>query len=335
MFASFIEDVFTIATFPELSAGFLATDYDSSSSKTLGQKIKEPTYSRSLTCSATMDSRQAQEAESAIGTSGRGLQYTTYEANAWAAVFSKSGVSILVDPWLVEELIFAGQAWLYRGKKTHIPPPDLDKVADGVDALILSQGLPDHAHVPTLQRLPKDLPIVASPAGAQVAAGLGFSNITALDHGEETTIAGGKLKIRATAGALVGPPWAKRENGFVFTEQVPDGISLYYEPHCDYEESSLAGIDSADIIITPCVNQELLSYPLVMGKQNVVGLLKRLRPSVLLPLVNAEFDSEGPLSKLISEKGSVQELEPQLPQEGLGNVRVLVPEPAKPLCVEL
>ena len=64
------------------------------------------------------------------------------------------------------------------------------------------QGLPDHAHVPTLQRLPKDLPIVASPAGAQVATGLGFSNITALDHGEETTIAGGKLKIRATAGSL-------------------------------------------------------------------------------------------------------------------------------------
>lgn len=65
------------------------------------------------------------------------------------------------------------------------------------------------------------------------------------------------------AGALVGPPWAKRENGFVFTEQVPDGITLYYEPHCDYDESSLAGVDSADIVITPCVNQELLNYPLV------------------------------------------------------------------------
>lgn len=64
------------------------------------------------------------------------------------------------------------------------------------------QGLPDHAHVPTLQRLPKDLPIVASPAGAQVAADLGFRNITALDHGQETIIGGGKLRIRATAGSL-------------------------------------------------------------------------------------------------------------------------------------
>ena len=45
-----------------------------------------------------------------------------------------------MDPWLVEELIFAGQAWLYRGKKTHIPPLDLNKVVEGVDALILSQA---------------------------------------------------------------------------------------------------------------------------------------------------------------------------------------------------
>ena len=60
---------------------------------------------------------------------------------------------------------------------------------------------------------------------------------------------------------MVGPPWAKRENGFLFSEA--GGISLYYEPHCDYEESSLAGIDTVDMVITPVVNQELLSFPLV------------------------------------------------------------------------
>lgn len=65
------------------------------------------------------------------------------------------------------------------------------------------------------------------------------------------------------AGALVGPPWSKRENGFLFTEQVDGGMSLYYEPHCDYDESSLAGIQSVDVVITPTVNQELMSYPLV------------------------------------------------------------------------
>ena len=65
------------------------------------------------------------------------------------------------------------------------------------------------------------------------------------------------------AGALVGPPWAKRENGFVFTETADGGVSLYYEPHCDYDVQSLQGVESVDIVITPGVNQELLSFPLV------------------------------------------------------------------------
>lgn len=73
----------------------------------------------------------------------------------------------------------------------------------------------------------------------------------------------------------------------------------------------------------------------VMGKDNAVGLLKRLRPSVLLPLVNAEFDSEGPLSKLISEKGSVQDTEAALKQQGLGDIRVIVPQAGKPVAVDL
>jgi hypothetical protein len=49
------------------------------------------------------------------------------------------GVRILVDPWLVGELVFAGQRWLYAGKKTHIAPQDPAKVAEGADAIILSQ----------------------------------------------------------------------------------------------------------------------------------------------------------------------------------------------------
>jgi hypothetical protein len=61
----------------------------------------------------------------------------------------------------------------------------------------------------------------------------------------------------------VGPPWAKRENGFLFREAGAGGASLYYEPHCDCDEASLAGLGPVDMVITPVVNQELLSFPLV------------------------------------------------------------------------
>ena len=64
-----------------------------------------------------------------------------------------------------------------------------------------AQGLPDHAHVPTLRQLPKELPVVASPAAARIAANLGFKRVYELDHGQEMTLADGRLRIRATAGA--------------------------------------------------------------------------------------------------------------------------------------
>lgn len=62
------------------------------------------------------------------------------------------------------------------------------------------QGLDDHAHKPTLQRLPKNKQVVGSPAAAAVAEGLGFTNVIGLDHGQTTQICDGRLSITATAG---------------------------------------------------------------------------------------------------------------------------------------
>lgn len=61
----------------------------------------------------------------------------------------------------------------------------------------------------------------------------------------------------------MGPPWSKREDGFVISEAVPDGVQLYYEPHCDFDEASFAGIDSVDAVVSPVVSQLLVNYPLV------------------------------------------------------------------------
>ena len=65
------------------------------------------------------------------------------------------------------------------------------------------------------------------------------------------------------AGALVGPPWSKRENGFVIRETAPGGVKLYYEPHCDYDEASVARIGKVDVVVTPANSQVLVNFPLV------------------------------------------------------------------------
>ena len=62
------------------------------------------------------------------------------------------------------------------------------------------QGLDDHAHKPTLQRLPKHIQIVGSPAAAAVAESLGFTDVISLDHGKTVQTCNGRLTITATAG---------------------------------------------------------------------------------------------------------------------------------------
>ena len=109
-----------------------------------------------------------------------------------------------------------------------------------------SQYLDDHTHLPTLRQFPRSVTIVANPGAAEVIRPLGFSNVKVLDHGETVEVADGKLRITASAGALVGPPWSKRQNGVTFREVAnkTDGsaTSLYFEPHCDFDETSVRNL---------------------------------------------------------------------------------------------
>lgn len=80
------------------------------------------------------------------------------------------------------------------------------------------------------------------------------------------------------AGALVGPPWSKRENGFVLAETQTHGLRMYYEPHCDYDESSVASVGKVDAIVTPANSQVLIKFPLVGFHWQ--GFLDSSRPDV-------------------------------------------------------
>jgi hypothetical protein len=50
-------------------------------------------------------------------------------------------VRVLVDPWLVDRLVFAGQDWLYAGSKRVTRPEtiDLEKLAAETDFILLTQ----------------------------------------------------------------------------------------------------------------------------------------------------------------------------------------------------
>ena len=76
---------------------------------------------------------------------------------------------------------------------------------------------------PTLQALPKTIPVVASASGAAVARSCGFRTVYTLCPGQSLTLLGGRMTVQGTEGALVGPPWSQRELGVVLRENLGAG----------------------------------------------------------------------------------------------------------------
>ena len=236
------------------------------------------------------------------------LEYTPLEGNTFKLCFPATRTTVLADPWLVGPLTFGPPALaaLYSGVK---PAGDLGTgAASDASVLLLSQGLDDHAHRPTLEKLDKRLPVVASPSAAAVATSLGFTSVTAVPHGQSAVVAG--LRFTATQGALVGPPWSTRENGFLISEERgddddDDGLVVYYEPHLDYTPSSVASALRAlgrpcSLAVVPTTAVSLAGYPLVMGNaQAVMDLIRLLQPAVLVPLRNDQIKEEGAIAPFV------------------------------------
>ena len=224
------------------------------------------------------------------------LQATYLGANGWLLEFpspSSAPLRVLVDPWLEGDLVFPPGPWFLRGE---LPRPQ--PLPDGVDLLLLTQGLADHCHPPTLSRLPRDLAVVASPTAAVQVKRLGFSAVTSLAPGEHHSI--GRLTITATAGAAV----PQIENGYLLDH--PAG-RIYLEPH-GYLDSRLEA-RQVDAVITPVVDLGLpLAGAFIRGREVLPRLVERLSPlTILASTTGGDVRLTGLLSGWVWQKGSVAE----------------------------
>ena len=235
------------------------------------------------------------------------MHYTYYGANSW--LLELSGKRILVDPWLVGSLIFANSPWLFKGDRAQ----PLEALPDNIDLILLSQGLEDHAHRPTLEKLDKSIPIVASPAATKIVKALGYTTVTSLAPGETTTV-GESLTIQALSGAPIG---LQVENGYLLTDIQTD-YRVYYEPH-GFPPSTLDQIECANVVISPVVNLALpLAGPIIKGHETAITLAKHLTPQLFLPTAaGGDVAYSGILDKLLSQEGSIELFRETLAQHNL------------------
>ncbi|KAI4385936.1 hypothetical protein MLD38_003921 [Melastoma candidum] len=269
--------------------------------------------------------------ENTVGpsSSGTGFYKLTYlEGNSW--LWDVGGFVFLVDPILVGNLDF-GFPWLYDAAKKFIQDFRLDDLPV-VDCLLITQSLDDHCHLKTLKPLSErspDLRVVSTPNAKPLLDPL-FRDVTYLEPGQSIEIegkSGSKVKVQATPGPILGPPWQRPENGYLVS--APGQLTLYYEPHCVFNKD-LVGKERADIVITPVIKQLLPSFTLVSGQEDAVQLTKLLQAKFVVPMKNGDLDSKGFLASIIQSEGTIDSFQELLSRE-IPGAQVLRVTPGVPL----
>ena len=247
------------------------------------------------------------------------MKLTRIDLNSW--ILQIGGQTILVDPWLVDSLVLYGQPWLFQAEHS-IPLAFTPDNLPPIDVILLSQGIDDHTHRPTLERLDRTIPVVASPTAAKIVQSLGFHQVTALSHWQEYRLNG--LQIMAVQGAELQP--GQIENGYLLRE-IETQESLYYEPHLFPAQAALAErLGSVSVVLAPVVGQRVpLLGQVIMGPEEALELAHLLRPRSFVPTTLGHVRVSGLLPSLIQSIGSVAEFRDRLRASGLPT-HLLTPE---------
>lgn len=242
------------------------------------------------------------------------MKLTRIDLNSW--LIQTHQQTLLLDPWLVDPLVFLGLPWFIRIEHRN-PPPFRPETLPKIDGILLSQAQPDHCHPPTLQRLDKRIPVIASPAAASVVRRLGFASVQALHPWQ--SVRWQDIQITAVPGAPLGPI---RELGYLLEEEESQ-IRLYYEPHLsqpDIRQRLQQEFPSIHTLLIPVVGQVFpLLGEVIMGPERALQLVEALLPRQVVPTAMGEVNYSGWFASQIRTLGSLEEFRQRL---GSLNARV-------------
>ena len=221
------------------------------------------------------------------------FEATYLGSNGWFIKFKNT--NLIIDPWLKGDLIFPPGEWFFKGS--------LDKeitIHKDIDIILLTQGLPDHCHIPTLEMLRKDIPVICPRSACGILEKIGFSSIKTLKPTEKTHQF--NLSFQATAGA----PVPQIENGYIVKDD--EDNSFYIETH-GYLDENLDN-QNLDAVITPTKNLQLpLVGSFVKGADVIPKLIKKFNPKYILSsTVGGDAKYSGFLNNFISVQDYKEEL---------------------------
>ncbi len=250
------------------------------------------------------------------------MKLTRIDLNSW--IFDFAGKTILVDPWLVDPLV-VGAPWLFKAYHA-VPPIYTPTSLPPVDLILLSQGLDDHCHQPTLKQLDRSIPVVASATAAKTVRRLGYTQVTELAPWQTFHL--DALQITAVRGAEIQP--GQVENGYYLID-TGRSIRLYYEPHQAPAAEVKAKLGMVTVAIAPIVGQIFpLLGQVIMGPEQALQLAQIMQPRYFVPTTLGDIRATGLLPGFIQTVGSIPEFRDRLLASGL-ETQLLLPAPGETL----
>ena len=102
------------------------------------------------------------------------FEATYLGSNGWLIKFDKT--NLIIDPWLTGDLVFPPGEWFFKGS--------LDNeilIKEDINTILLTQGLPDHCHIPSLKKFKKNIDIICPKSAKVILEKLGFKSIKVLN----------------------------------------------------------------------------------------------------------------------------------------------------------
>ena len=221
------------------------------------------------------------------------FEATYLGSNGWLIRFDKT--NLLIDPWLTGDLVFPPGEWFFKGS--------LDNeivIEENINIILLTQGLPDHCHIPSLIKFKKNIDIICPKSAKDILENSGFTSLKIIKPSDKIKKHG--LEIEATAGA----PVPQIENGYIVKDD--KGSGFYIEPH-GYLDENLKS-QEIDAVITPIINLELpLVGSFVKGADVIPKLINTFNPKYILSsTAGGEAKYTGLLNKFISIQEYTEEI---------------------------
>jgi len=259
--------------------------------------------------------------------------------NSATVIIENNGVKVLCDPWLLDGAYYG--SWCHYPILEYCPEDFSD-----IDYIYISHVHPDHMHVDTLKRFPKDIPVLIHEYEYRFLKGLisilGFNNIIEVPHKKVFELAKGfSIEILAAddcnpekcglfMGCHVGPGYSKslnidtiavfnyKEKTIVNTNDCPYEIA---KEVCRYVKNKYKNID---ILLVgylgagpfpqcfPKISDEEKETACIEKKYNfyqqTINFVLQLKPRIFIPFAG-KYTLGGRLSVLNKWRGNPEQSE--------------------------